>query len=765
MARDMRPWIFLATLLFGADLSGQPFFKILGTLNEDEHGQCVQATPDGNYVIGGAKSDSALIVKVDPTGQVIWSRCFNPIPGIENVIHHISVTPDGYLIGVGNATIPGQLRGKTFLFKFDLAGNMIWQNRSVDSRDQWSHRILPMGTNQYMLFSGIWDLGRSTWADVYTAQVDANTGQLAPNLLFLDMHPSASYCEEIHAACQMASGAMYSTGRVYMTGALNTGMRAFLSRYNAAGGHQWTKYLMFSTQQSARIYGADVAQTGDSLILAYYGDISGASSNYSVGLVRMDTLGQVAWSKDYRIPGASSMMSYSVLPMPYGYAITGNYTIGLNSMRLFVIAVDGQGNVLWATSYGNTNVPIGLEKWHSAQAIRDGSDILFTGTRHGAASLDIILARVDATGNAGCDVATSIASSLVVTTIPPFTGSTTPNELTGAVPFVPPPAVSSTSFMEPCPMLPLNLGPDIQTCDSMLLDAFIPGATYAWSTGSQASSIVAGGPGTYYVEVTMDCCLLTDTIHLLPDSVPAPSFHAGSLPCDLAVTFSNTSSGASQFTWDFGDGGTSNQPNPTHSYSGFGNYLVTLIAQGTCGSDTLQQDLLLAAPEDLYVLGPQDRVCPSMPVPLQVTYNGSDGLAAILWSTGDTTASITVAPLADTLITVNATSNDGCTLQTSYLLNVIPEQPVELRMPNVFSPNHDGRNDSFSPNLPPGLIRLSVFNRWGNLIFETTNAEKPWLGDHNGKPVPDGTYLYIVRWHDTCAQRDREQTGHVTLLR
>ncbi len=105
-------------------------------------------------------------------------------------------------------------------------------------------------------------------------------------------------------------------------------------------------------------------------------------------------------------------------------------------------------------------------------------------------------------------------------------------------------------------------------------------------------------------------------------------------------------------------------------------------------------------------------------------------------------------------VTLQLTSANGCT--SSYTMTIVV-LPGEIDIPNVFSPNGDGENETFSildigyyPN------RLTVFNRWGMPVYETSNYRNQWKGED----VPDGTYYYVLVLDD-----GREFTGHVTLLR
>ncbi|MCB0769146.1 MAG: gliding motility-associated C-terminal domain-containing protein [Flavobacteriales bacterium] len=95
--------------------------------------------------------------------------------------------------------------------------------------------------------------------------------------------------------------------------------------------------------------------------------------------------------------------------------------------------------------------------------------------------------------------------------------------------------------------------------------------------------------------------------------------------------------------------------------------------------------------------------------------------------------------------------------------------PTTLTMPNVFSPNADGFNDTFGPiydGAPIGF-EMEVLNRWGQVVFRSTSAQNRWSGRAGGDVLPDGTYYYVVRYE--ARQQDGstvayDLSGHVTLL-
>ncbi|MBK8708072.1 MAG: gliding motility-associated C-terminal domain-containing protein [Flavobacteriales bacterium] len=60
---------------------------------------------------------------------------------------------------------------------------------------------------------------------------------------------------------------------------------------------------------------------------------------------------------------------------------------------------------------------------------------------------------------------------------------------------------------------------------------------------------------------------------------------------------------------------------------------------------------------------------------------------------------------------------------------------------------------------------MVIYNRWGQVVYETIEPNKPWQGDCEGTPSPDRTYFYIIRWENECGGIPGEHFGHVTLLR
>jgi len=90
-------------------------------------------------------------------------------------------------------------------------------------------------------------------------------------------------------------------------------------------------------------------------------------------------------------------------------------------------------------------------------------------------------------------------------------------------------------------------------------------------------------------------------------------------------------------------------------------------------------------------------------------------------------------------------------------------------MPNAFTPNNDGENDDFKGK---GYIQaisdysMNIFNRWGQLVFESSDPNIGWNGllNNTGQASPQGVYVYKVSYRDPRGER-KVLEGHLTLLR
>jgi gliding motility-associated-like protein len=102
----------------------------------------------------------------------------------------------------------------------------------------------------------------------------------------------------------------------------------------------------------------------------------------------------------------------------------------------------------------------------------------------------------------------------------------------------------------------------------------------------------------------------------------------------------------------------------------------------------------------------------------------------------------TTRPVNTITYQVTATATDGCTGYGKVTITVLKK----IVLPNAFTPNGDGKNDVF--RIPAGisfnLKTFSIFDRWGNMVFQTNDITQGWNGAFNGQPANAGTYVYMI---------------------
>lgn len=119
------------------------------------------------------------------------------------------------------------------------------------------------------------------------------------------------------------------------------------------------------------------------------------------------------------------------------------------------------------------------------------------------------------------------------------------------------------------------------------------------------------------------------------------------------------------------------------------------------------------------------------------------------------------------LVYLVAYTDFGCSDTASQAILV--EEPVIFYVPNTFTPDNDQFNQSFKPVITQGIdilgYQLLIFNRWGEVLFESNDAEFGWDGTYGGKIVQDGSYVWKIKYRVIGVDKPQEVTGHVNLIR
>lgn len=279
--------------------------------------------------------------------------------------------------------------------------------------------------------------------------------------------------------------------------------------------------------------------------------------------------------------------------------------------------------------------------------------------------------------------------------------------------------------------------------------------TYTWNNNAVGQTISVQA-GTYFVAASIGPCTTfsnTFTISQAPNPVPVitgPNFSCGGTPVLLTTT-----QPFQTYNWSTGSTTSTTQ-------TGSGSITVTVTdANGCTGTSapfavTVANDPIAAFDTD-----------PDSPQPTGTAVDFSDlstgqgsAIVSWAWQFGNLGGSADQNPTWDftepgqywvTLIVTNAI---GCVDTVAQRYDIFPP---DITIPNVISPNGDRQNDFFViDNIEYWVNTLTIFNRWGNKVYEATNYRNTWKADD----LPDGTYYYVLTLQDKS-----EYTGHVTVLR
>jgi gliding motility-associated-like protein len=227
------------------------------------------------------------------------------------------------------------------------------------------------------------------------------------------------------------------------------------------------------------------------------------------------------------------------------------------------------------------------------------------------------------------------------------------------------------------------------------------------------------------------------------------------------------------FIWEFGNGQTANTPNAFAQY-GQGNYSINFQAISTTGcQDTFLFSwpnylTVFPSPQAGFSVDPQEQ---SIFFPRFYFFDeSSDGISCMLYfDNGDSSDQCTLPyEYADTghyQVMQIVTNEFGCP-DTAYQL-VIVKPEFTFYIPNTFTVNEDGLNEEFSGvGIGIGEYNFRIYDRWGQVIFETENQQEKWNGKYKntGNKIPPGIYVYAVDLVDVFGEEHRYR-GKVLLKR
>lgn len=314
-----------------------------------------------------------------------------------------------------------------------------------------------------------------------------------------------------------------------------------------------------------------------------------------------------------------------------------------------------------------------------------------------------------------------------------------------------------------------------------------PSTTYSWIinsvsySGTPITITAPAGTDTLHIALygnasqSAVCNVTTTLLDSLKsaigfDSIPLAKFRYAAVCNNTRFNFTDESSVtdlSSRYHWEFGDGDTSNLRNPSHTYLAPGPYTVSLqvYSKNGCPSLPFTANIIAGDVPDISLTKTNDIDCshPSSKLSAPPGYN-------YVWSPAGSLSNPNIAdpvatPGATQLYTITLTNNDGCKLTDTITVVVTAIGASSLMLPTGFTPNNDGLNDCIGviTNAVFKNFTYRIYNRWGELVFSTSNPSACWNGYFKGVLQETANFVYYLKAESDCGVIEKK--GNLALIR
>lgn len=296
-------------------------------------------------------------------------------------------------------------------------------------------------------------------------------------------------------------------------------------------------------------------------------------------------------------------------------------------------------------------------------------------------------------------------------------------------------------------------------------------SSYYWDFGDGSNSIlkepthnfVNSGLYEVYLYATNGNCIDTThrsiTIYDLPD---AEFFCTEN--CSDTIQLLHAANNNYQYSWTFGDGGFSIDPLPQHVYLNEGNFEITLTV-------TDSNNCVDSSSVDAYSIFDGDFEVDFYLDSCEYTYYFavSDSLNPVFCDFGDDKSAVGISLhqyqfSGSKNIKLIRRYQSVCADTVEINLDVPFDLDQQLYLPNSFTPNNDGKNDVFEMKSIVNCVdfKISIYNKWGQRIFLSTDIGFKWDGLYEGDKSPEGLYVYKI---ERKTRVDSDKIGFVFLVR
>ncbi|MES2593128.1 MAG: PKD domain-containing protein [Bacteroidota bacterium] len=336
--------------------------------------------------------------------------------------------------------------------------------------------------------------------------------------------------------------------------------------------------------------------------------------------------------------------------------------------------------------------------------------------------------------------------------------------------------VNNTITVAPQPVANFSASPLSQTYPSAEVSVINTTNTgswnYSWSWGNsntsslqQPASNIYSTWGNYTITLIVNSAVCADTVSKSVIILPPLPIAAFNMPaydgCEPEqICFTNNSQYNVSNTWEFGDGNISNAPNPCYTYFSAGTFNVRLTTTGPGGQTDMFDTIVNIYPRPQANFSATPTLVQIPNTQAQFLNLSIDG-DSCFWNFGDGATSSAQNPqhaytsVGHYDVTLIASNQYGCVDSITKANYITAEQINDIVIPNAFSPNPSGsnggayditnyNNDVFFPFTVNGIdeYKLTIFNKWGEVVFESSDIHIGWDGHYKGRICQPDVYVW-----------------------
>ena len=297
-----------------------------------------------------------------------------------------------------------------------------------------------------------------------------------------------------------------------------------------------------------------------------------------------------------------------------------------------------------------------------------------------------------------------------------------------------------------------------------------------WVNGTFTITLVNGSDGNSLID---ECGFITpagSTLSFTTKNITLADFQSNvnaGCKTDTLLLAHNGNGGANKWQWAIDSSVVSNMQNPVLVSKVFGSHTVKLtVSNGNC-SDTASKVFIFPDHTVKAAFAAADTLCPTDT--LHFTDRSTSNTIAWKWAFGNGITSISQTPPAQLypltgritsyIVRLSVENNFNCADTTYKILTVLAS--CYMAVPSAFTPNGDGLNDYFYPlnAFKADNLVFRVFNRYGQIIFETRDWTRKWDGRVNSLPQGSGTYVWTLDYIERDTQKKVSLKGTTVLIR